>query len=135
MMARAQDNGRKARTFAVALLLLPFLAVQLFAPGTMPRSEPGGFVVQLCTSDGIIRSVVIGRDGVPQPVNDTPADDDHGDTCPWAAAARVFAALAAPSAPDPVLAEHPVDLPTSRGPSVHAALLGVPQARAPPVPV
>lgn len=131
-MARIRDMGRRARALAVVLLLLPFLAAQLFAPGTMPGDGADGLVVQLCTSDGVVRSVVIGADGVPRPVDEQPSDD-HRNACPWAAVARVFVDQDAPAVPVPVLAEGRADLPVPRGQVLHASPPGVPQARAPPV--
>lgn len=79
----------------------------------------------------MIRTVVIGDDGVPRPVGDTPADDHKG-RCPWAAAARVFVAHDVPACPVPTLIERTADVSCLYRVVAPEVALGVPQARAPP---
>lgn len=119
------------RTLAVGLLLLPFIVTRAFAPGTMPGGDHGMQVV-LCTDSGL-QTVVIGRDGVPRPVQDQPSD--HSDPCAWASATHVVVALDAPALPAPRTMARQLASEARGALPLRAALAPVPPARAPPTSV
>lgn len=67
---------------ALRLLLVPFLALQLVAPGTMAEAGPDGLRMVLC-SDGQVVEVVLAPDGTLTPVDGTDSDSHAGSICPW----------------------------------------------------
>jgi hypothetical protein len=111
------------------LMLLPFLVIQLLAPGTMPTRGPDGLAVVLCTGNGLVE-VVIGSDGVPRPV--APDGDKHPAPCSWAMAAHAFVDTLAPAAPLPSVAfEHIEPFVTMEAVAGVSPVL-LPPTRAPP---
>lgn len=115
----------RLRTGLIAVLLLPFLFAQLFAPGTMPELGRGGFDIVICTDAGF-EAIVLDLDGVPID------HEDDGKICPWATAAHAFVALDQPvvMGSDATLLAVETLLPALR---IRAAVAPpLPPARAPP---
>jgi hypothetical protein len=77
--------------FVLWTMLISLFMASLFAPGTMPgRGANGGFVIELCTPEGI-QHITLGPDGKPTPAGEQASMGD----CAFAAA-QVLAADAGP---------------------------------------
>ena len=127
-MALAAQLSDRLKAALAALLLVPFLAAQFFAPGTMPTAGPDGLEIVICTGAGV-ETLVLGPDGSPaEPGHDA----GQGDVCSWATAGHTFIPLGQPAAGGPVLRLVTV-APVLATPAVRPALpTALPPARAPP---
>ena len=97
-MNRPQSCRATAANSIALMLVWAFLSVftaySSFAPGTMPKLQPGGLTVVLCTG-GAPRSITVDETGTPAEAQDIP--------CPWVTHVQVDDAVV-----QPVFAVHPL---------------------------
>lgn len=114
-------------TIGTAMLLLPFLLVQLIGPGAMPQFSPDGLEIVLC-SEGELKTGSVRADGTFHE-----GGAEHFSPCYWAVTGAPLLETTAVQLPVPAEMWMPV-VPVSAKNVVLTVHIGaLPPARAPPL--